>query len=110
MAALGAIGIYRGSLTAAPSGERSPIFAVRLVPAKPLSVSGVIYDDTGTECARTVRLYDRETGELIGETTSDAGDGTYSIASPDIAEVQRIALDDSAGTLYNDLIDRVIPA
>lgn len=110
MAALGAIGIYRGSLTAAPSGERSPIFAVRLVPARPLSVSGVIYSDTGAVASRTVRLYDRVTGELIGETTSAAGDGTYSLAAPDIAEVQRVALDDSAGTIYNDLIDRVIPA
>lgn len=31
----------------------------------------------GAPVARTVRLYDMETGELVAETTS-AGDGTYS--------------------------------
>jgi hypothetical protein len=73
-------------------------------------VSGTITDDTGTPCARTVRLYDRATGAFIAETTSDAGTGAYdfsAVLSTD--EVQRIVLDDSAGTLYNDLIDRVIP-
>lgn len=72
------------------------------------SVSGIIYDDTGAPCARTVRLYDRSTGALVGSTTSNASTGAYSIAAG-IDEVQRIVLDDSGGTLYNDIIDRVIP-
>ena len=73
-------------------------------------VAGVVYDDTGTPCARTVRAYRRDTGALIGSTTSDAGTGAYLITTPTLDEVQRIVLDDNAGTLYNDLIDRVIPA
>ena len=78
------------------------------------SVSGTITDDTGTPCARTVRLYDRATGAFIAETTSDASTGAYDFSgiftSVMVGEdVQRIVLDDSAGTLYNDLIDRVIP-
>ena len=73
-------------------------------------VSGIITDDTGTPCARTVRLYDRATGAFIAETTSDASTGAYDFSDMvSDSEVQRIVLDDSAGTLYNDLIDRVIP-
>lgn len=74
------------------------------------SVDGVILDDTGSPCARTVRLIDRATGALIGSVTSDAGTGAYSIGTDTLDEVQRIVLDDLSGTLYNDLIDRVIPA
>ena len=73
-------------------------------------VSGVIRDDAGAVCARTVRLVNRSTGALIGSTTSDAGTGAYLLATPTLDEVQRIVLDDSGGTLYNDIIDRVIPA
>jgi hypothetical protein len=72
------------------------------------TVSGVIYDDTSAETARTVRVYARGSGRLVGETISDAGTGAYELLCPD-EEVQRIVLDDDAGTLYNDLIDRVLP-
>lgn len=39
-----------------------------------------------------------------------ASAGSYRLVTPTLDEVQRIVLDDSGGTLYNDLIDRVIPA
>lgn len=73
------------------------------------SISGVIRDDTGALCARTVRAYDRSTGALLGSTTSDATTGAYSI-NTGAGEVQLVVLDDSGGTIYNDLVDRVIPA
>jgi len=73
-------------------------------------ISGVIRDDAGAVCARTVRIVNRSTGALIASTTSDAGTGAYLFALPSLDEVQRIVLDDSGGTLYNDIIDRVIPA
>lgn len=73
-------------------------------------VAGVIKDDTGTNCARTVRIYNRSTGALIAATTSDVTTGAYLLVAPTLDEVQRIVLDDAGGTLYNDLIDRVIPA
>lgn len=73
-------------------------------------VSGVVRDDTGAPCARTVRLLHRTTGELIGSTTSDAVTGAYTLGAPSLEEVQRIVLDDAGGTLYNDILDRVIPA
>lgn len=73
-------------------------------------VSGVIRDDTGALCARTVRIINRSTGALIASTTSNASTGAYALPTPTLDEVQRIVLDDSGGTLYNDIIDRVIPA
>lgn len=72
------------------------------------TVSGVIIDDTNALAARTVRAYARSSGRLVSETISNAGTGAYELACPD-EEIQRIALDDSAGTLYNDLIDRILP-
>lgn len=73
-------------------------------------VQGVIRDDTHTPVQRTVRLYRRSTGALLASVTSgaDGSFGPFSFASQ--VEVQRVALDDAAGALYNDLIDRVIPA
>lgn len=73
-------------------------------------VSGVIRDDTGALCARTVRIINRSTGALIASTTSNASTGAYALPTPTLDEVQRIVLDDSGGTLYNDIIDRVIPS
>lgn len=73
-------------------------------------VSGVIRDDANAPCARTVRLIRRDTGALLSSTVSDASTGVYSLPAPTLDEVQRIVLDDSGGTLYNDIIDRVIPA
>jgi len=81
--------------------------------AFPLTVSGTVLNDAGAGATRTVRLYDRAYGVLLAETTSVAGSGgAYSMTAPavaDVPEVIRIALDDDAGTLYNDIVDRVIP-
>jgi hypothetical protein len=73
------------------------------------TVSGVILDDAGNPCARTVRAVRRFDGYPVSETVSDATTGAYSLPCT-VDEVQRLVLDDEAGTLYNDLIDRVIPA
>lgn len=73
-------------------------------------VSGITRDDTDTPAARIVRLYRRDTGALIGTTTSDGTTGMYSLYTPTLDEVQRIVLDDASGTLYNDLVERVIPS
>ena len=87
--------------------------AVRLVEiaAPPLltkTVSGIVHDDANTAAARTVRANARASGRLVSETVSNAGTGAYELACPD-EEVQRVVLDDDAGALYNDLIDRVLP-
>jgi hypothetical protein len=75
----------------------------------PYSVYGIVYDDTASPCSRIVRLYNRNTGELISQTISDPTTGEYTFALSTQDELQRIVLDDESGTFYNDLIDRVIP-
>lgn len=72
-------------------------------------ITGVVRDAEGVPASRLVRAYWRETGVLAGADISDAATGIYNIGVQDLAEVQRIVLDDAGGTLYNDLIDRVIP-
>ena len=71
-------------------------------------ISGNVKDASGANAARTVRLYRRSDGMFIGSTTSDPSTGNYSFDSFYGGEMQRIVLDDDAGTLYNDLIDRVL--
>lgn len=74
-------------------------------------VSGVVRDASGALAARTVRGYDRATGELLYGVTSDASTGAYSIWTPNPTdEVQVVCLDDVAGTVENDLILRATPA
>jgi len=87
-----------------------PVLVITPAPG-PLSktISGNVYDDTNAGCVRTVRAYSRATGQLLGSTLSAAGTGAFSIAVP-AGEVQRVVLDDDGGTVYNDLMDRVIPA
>lgn len=73
-------------------------------------VSGNVKDSGGVNAARTVRAYRRDTGALVGNTTSDAS-GNYSFYTPTLDEVTVIALDDqTSGTYYNDQVIRVIPA
>lgn len=71
-------------------------------------ISGNVKDDSGANAARTVRLYRRSDGMFIGSTTSNPSTGNYSFDSFYGGEIQRIVLDDDAGALYNDLIDRVL--
>lgn len=70
------------------------------------TVSGTVSLD-GSPVARTIRAYRRDTGALIGSGTSD-GTGAFSFTIPYAnGEVQLVCMDDAAGTVYNDLIERV---
>ena len=73
------------------------------------SVEGVVTDDTGAACARTVRAYDRATGAYLGSTTSDPATGAYTLPTRADTECSVVCLDDSAGATYNDLIVRATP-
>jgi hypothetical protein len=76
--------------------------------ADPAAISGTVLDAGGSPCARTVRLHRRDTGAVLGETTSNATTGEYSIASGYAGECYVVFLDDDAGTDFNALIvDRV---
>lgn len=74
------------------------------------TLSGVVLNAAGEGCARLVCAYRRDTGALIGSTTSHATTGVFSISSSYAGECFVVALDDDAGTDYNALIfDRVTP-
>lgn len=55
-------------------------------------------------------MYRRDTGALLGTTTSNATTGAYSFPTAFDGEVQVVCLDDAAGTTHNDLIARTTPA
>jgi hypothetical protein len=73
------------------------------------TVSGAVTGDVGQGVARTVRAYQRDTGAFLGETTSSATTGAYSIGSNYSGEVNVVMLDDAAGSIENDQILRTTP-
>lgn len=74
-------------------------------------VSGVVRDASNALVSRTVRAYRRDTGALVGSATSDSTTGAYSFYTRTTDEVSVIALDSAtSGTIYNDVVQRVIPA
>ena len=66
-----------------------------------VEISGVV-EVEGAAAERTVRVHDRLTGEILGETTSDSGDGSYEIDIPDESDIYVVCLD--TDHTYNDLI------
>lgn len=73
------------------------------------AVSGTILDINGNGVARTVRVYRRDTGALLGSATSSALTGVYTFTDAYAGEVNVVLLDDAAGTIENDQILRTIP-
>jgi len=74
-------------------------------------VSGNVKDASGANAARTVRAYRRDTGALVGSTTSNGTTGNYTIDCTTAEEVTVVAFDNAtSGTYYNDQVARVIPA
>ena len=60
--------------------------------------------------SRTVRLYYRNTGELISATTSNADTGYYYLTTTTNGEHFIVTFDDEAGKDYNSLIlDKLLP-
>lgn len=73
-------------------------------------ISGTVLDDAGDPVARIVRAYRRDTGALVGNTTSSAVDGSYSMNFTSLSECTVLCLDDAGGDDFNDLALRVTPA
>lgn len=73
------------------------------------SVGGTILDTNASPVVRTVRVYRRDTGALLGETTSSAATGAWTFTTAHTGEVQVVMLDDALGTLENDQILRTTP-
>lgn len=79
-------------------------------PDRPPQVSGNVKDAAGSNAARTVRAYRRDTGALVGSATSNGTTGNYTIDCTTDTEVTVIAFDNAtSGTYYNDQAARVIP-
>lgn len=71
-------------------------------------ISGNIKNDAGANAARVVRAYRRDTGVLVGSTTSDAGTGNFTLTTEYPGEHTVVYLDDDDGTAHNALVlDRV---
>jgi hypothetical protein len=73
------------------------------------AVSGTVIDSNSNGVARTIRVYRRDTGALLGETLSSVVSGAYSLTVAYTGEVQVVLLDDAAGTIENDQILRTTP-
>lgn len=72
--------------------------------------SNPILDDLGNPAVRTVRVFDRLTGELFSQVVSDAS-GLYHVPLVTTRVVDVQFMDDDGGTQYNDIIKaRVTPA
>lgn len=71
------------------------------------TISGTIYDANGDAAQRTVLAVPRSYPNNWVFATQSAADGTYSLTVPDV-ECSRIVLADET-TLYNDIVDRVLP-
>jgi hypothetical protein len=73
------------------------------------TVSGTILDINGNGVLRVLRIYRRDTGVLLGSTSSNAITGAYSFSDAFSGEVNVVMLDDAAGTIENDQILRTTP-
>lgn len=105
---------YTWDITQNPAN--TPVYLSAFSVAKPKkeqwkTVSGTVLDAAGAPAAREVRAIDRRTKQVLATTISSASTGAYAMLVPvgSDVEVQRIVLDDDAGSLQNDLVDRVYP-
>lgn len=91
---------YRRSVAFAPAYLNN---ALSTTPEYPVT------DEAGLPAVRKLRAYSRETGKLLGSTTS-AANGAYSIG-PLLSKTPAtiVFLDDAAGTVLNDLAVRAVP-
>tara|TARA_R110002033_G_scaffold138731_1_gene177716 strand:- start:971 stop:1873 length:903 start_codon:yes stop_codon:yes gene_type:complete len=75
----------------------------------PRLLTGTVIGADGNFAALPIRAYDRVTGKLMGNTTSDAITGEYSIETTVYTEHYIVCLDDSVNNLNALIIDRVVP-
>lgn len=76
----------------------------------PKTIAGVVKDASGTPVSgRKVRVYQRDTGALLGETTSAATTGIFSFTISYESAVYVVVLDADVGTANALIYDRVIP-
>lgn len=72
------------------------------------TVSGVVTDSAGLPAIRTVRIYARDSGAILGDVQSNAA-GVYELQTAYSDEVNVVFIDDAGGEVFNDLILRTTP-
>ncbi len=94
-------------ISANNGGDRHSIAELYYFRPYPFKLTGTV-KEKGSPVIRTIRSYNRSTGEFFDSIASLA-DGTFSVGAPDeTTEMFIIAFDDDAGDQYNALIfDRV---
>jgi hypothetical protein len=81
----------------------------RLIGEISTTAASPILDDANLPAIRKVVAFNRAFPSALVSTTS-ASDGSFSLTNLPVAEHTVVYLDDDAGTLYNDKVNRVIPA
>ena len=72
------------------------------------TITGVVKDTSLAFAARVCRSYSRSTGEMLDETTSDAGDGTFTLDAPGSSgDVYLVVLDEDIGSENALIFDRL---
>lgn len=80
----------------------------KLIGSISTSAASPILDDTNAPASRRIVAFPRTYYQRLVSTTS-AADGSFAINNLPAAEHTVVYLDDDAGTLYNDKVNRVIP-
>ena len=89
--------------------DSETVLMFSLLPLRRFSVRGIV-TEAGSAVARVVRAFLSSTGEFVGETTSNAGDGAYEICDLPGGDIFVVAFDDSGGSSFNaKIFDKVIP-
>lgn len=99
-----------GAPATLPAGNGIGILMTDAWQSVDLAATGtaVVRDASGTPAVRTVRAYDRSSGRFLAQKQSNSS-GEFAMSLLTTSEKQLVYLDDDAGTLYNDLVNRVIP-
>ena len=71
------------------------------------TIGGTVIDESGITVARKVRAYHRDTGAMVGEVTSSAATGAFSIPVERAGGYTLLCLDDDAGLVENDYAVRI---
>ena len=73
------------------------------------AASGTVRDSAGNFAARAVRLYRRDTGALLGATTSNATTGAFSVQTEYSGACTVVVLDADGGAANALIFDRITP-
>lgn len=85
------------------SANNNPYSGAAFLRTTPHNITGTVRDVNNSPAARVIRAFDRATGQLMAQTTSNAGTGNYTLQlfSAGPFDVQYMA---ASGELLNDIM------